>query len=62
MSAAACLKLILNEETKSALVVFGKFVEMEIVDDEDFREVTKAEERLVASVTRINKRIAERQG
>ncbi len=61
MSAAACGKIILNEELSAVLKVFSRFVEMEIVEDEDFREVTLAEDRLCRHVREVNQRIAERQ-
>ncbi len=61
MSAAACLKLILNADTKSAIDTFHKFRDLGIVEEEDFQEASRADEKLLKAYRKINERIALRQ-
>ena len=61
MSAAACLKLKLNEETQYQMAVFHEFVEMDLVEDEDYEELMKDEKKLVKTYDKVNERIARRQ-
>lgn len=59
MSCPAC-KIILNEDMKTAVTIFHRFVGLDILDADDYEEAMRADEAAIKVYRKINNRAAER--